>query len=147
MDSNEVFWCIEHIRKHVEDAKKSPVRIRSEPLVVHRYSARLSLDVKEVEGRLWIGLYFHLIPGPNDSQLQWPFDIPYAISFIHPEDARRTKQWKITPLAVGFSRCFQEPRSDEQEGCGAPQFCTVEDARNGGYIRNGAVSVSVTFHA
>lgn len=152
LNGNQVFWYVGNISKHIEEGKQSLASIDSDVFVVRGYSAKMSLDVRQVrrtsdvrQTELWIGLYFRLCRGPNDSLLQWPFNIAYTLSLVHPSDTSKNKQWEGTPLSSWFPSCFVKPAIEENGPVGCT-LCSVEAAQNEGLIENDAICISLALH-
>lgn len=144
VNGNEAFWIIEYISECIGKSSGSAACKTSGIFALRGYSAKLQVEVEDHENNLWIGVYLRLCQGPNDSQLQWPFDIPYTLSLIHPEDDSKNKTYNLKPPSE-YPESFRKPQSEGNPGCGG-YLCTLQHAKDGGFIEGDAICVAVTLH-
>ncbi|XP_064479817.1 TNF receptor-associated factor 2-like [Ornithodoros turicata] len=144
---NVAFFHVQDVDKLEKEAKEvSLVNTSSDVFVLRGYSVTLSVGFKQYDSVIHIGVFLHICRGPKDSLLKWPFFLPYTLILVHPTDQTKNID-KHIDVPKGFQEhpeSFNRPVASYNLGYGWPKFCKLEDARNGSFVHENAITVAVT---
>ncbi|XP_064479276.1 TNF receptor-associated factor 2-like [Ornithodoros turicata] len=141
------FFHLQDVDKLEKEAKEVPfVYTCSDVFVLRGYSVKLGVEFKQSDSVIHIGVFLHICRGPKDSLLKWPFFLPYTLILVHPTDQKQNidKYIDVPKWFQENSECFNRPVASRNRGFGWPQFCKLEDARNGSFVHENAITVAVT---
>ncbi|XP_064479269.1 TNF receptor-associated factor 2-like [Ornithodoros turicata] len=144
---NVAYFHVQDVDKLETEAKQVPhVYTSSDVFVLRGYSVKLSVELKQCDSIIYIGIFLRICRGPKDSLLKWPFFLPYTLILVHPTDQTKNID-KCMDVPKGFqehSKFFNRPVASSNLSYGWPKFCKLEDARNGGFVHENAITVAVT---
>ncbi|CAN7975716.1 unnamed protein product [Ixodes persulcatus] len=76
-------------------------------LYVRGYRVRYVICLMKRNEQLYLSIYLRIVPGANDSMLEWPFSMTYTLGVIHPKDKTKRTIFKIN--ASNTLGLFQMP--------------------------------------
>ncbi|XP_064467215.1 uncharacterized protein LOC135378200 [Ornithodoros turicata] len=143
------FWYVENFSEFVRRATiSSPTDVYSDIMVVAGYSSKINVQLKEFQEGLFLGLYFSLCPGENDSYLEWPFRIPYSLSIVHPKSSEQdlSRNFSMGTAKEEYAPCFSKPKKDCNSAYGHDALASVSTLESDGYVMDNAITVALTLY-
>ena len=139
-----VVWKIPQFSQRMADAKNGKyTSIFSLPFHTGRYGYKLCLRLYILGDGIGKGthmsLFFVVMRGEYDNLLQWPFTHKVTCKLLSQASGRRDVVETFHPDAMSSS--FQKPKADMNIASGCPRFISVNDLKNGGYVRDDVIFI------
>ncbi|GIY52698.1 uncharacterized protein CEXT_428981 [Caerostris extrusa] len=84
------------------------------------------------DGLNYFGLWFSVIPGPYDKELQWPFPYPVNLTLV-------TRNGALPSVSAVLGRC--RPTTRDKQGCGRAFLVPHEHVLEGSYFMGGSLLI------
>ena len=141
-----MIWKIPQISQRMSDAQNGKyTSIFSLPFYTSRYGYKMCMRLYILGDGIGKGshmsLFFVLMKGEFDNILQWPFTHKVTFNLINQAGGRDVVDtFQPDPM----SSSFRKPRSDMNIASGCPQFVSLHDLKNNGFIVDDTIFVKCT---
>ncbi|CAN7946048.1 unnamed protein product [Ixodes pacificus] len=112
-----------------EASEKMSAVVYGPSLYVHGYRVRCAIRLRKTKEQLYLGIYLCIVPGANDSMLEWPFSMTYTLGVIHPKDKTKRKIHKIDASETPELPNFQMPKDGGNLCRGTEELCTADELK------------------
>ncbi|CAN7978712.1 unnamed protein product [Ixodes persulcatus] len=102
-------------------------------LYVRGYRVCCVISLEKTNEHLNLGIHLIILPGANDSMLEWPFSMTYTLGVIHPKDKTKRKHFKID--ASQNPDCFQKPKGGGNDGRGTHALSTANELERDEFVK------------
>ena len=131
---------IEYYNEKLESEKRTGNATFSDPYIIKNCKMRLMVYLNGDGARkeTHMSVFLQLMKGQNDDPIQWPFGKPITFSLIHQDDRgkcyeKHTKDYLENDEAMEI---MQKLSSDNNRPWGYPDFITLYELQDNGYIKN-----------
>uniref|UniRef100_A0A131Y4K2 Putative tnf receptor-associated factor 6-b n=1 Tax=Ixodes ricinus TaxID=34613 RepID=A0A131Y4K2_IXORI len=108
----------------------------SPSLYVCGYNVRLYIQLTKRKGETFLGLFMCILPGVNDSKLEWPFSKVYTLGVIHAEDKAKRKICRVDASKYSDDWNLQMPEAGGNLGVGKYNFSTIHELEREGFVND-----------
>uniref|UniRef100_A0A090XAJ1 Putative tumor necrosis factor receptor n=1 Tax=Ixodes ricinus TaxID=34613 RepID=A0A090XAJ1_IXORI len=138
-----IHWYIEHWADLKNEALRSGSKsLYSPKRTMYGYNLSQSVQLTCMGREVGLGCFMHLLPGKDDSQLEWPFSKVYTVGVIHPKGQSNVISYKVNSGWHIYRRnLFLRPKGRRKGGFGAVCLSTVEELEFDGFIENDTLHV------
>ncbi|EEC09933.1 conserved hypothetical protein [Ixodes scapularis] len=110
-------------------------------LYVRGYRVRYIISLLKKNEQLYLGIYLRIVPGANDSMLEWPFSMTHTLGVIHPKDKTKRKICKTDASETPEMPHFQMPKNGDNLGYGTRELCTANELERDEFVKDDSLHV------
>lgn len=117
-------------------SKKGKEDAKSSPLYACGYRLFPSIILIKIDGQLCLGIDLGIIPGTNDSRLEWPFRKTYTLGIVNTRDKARNIIHKVEASKFPACSSFQKPDAAGNFCFGTGDLYAADKMESDGFVSN-----------